>query len=220
MHIDPPRLAGIPAPTESIPVLHAQPMLSRRALLLLLMVAAAAVLGAGVGLWRYFGVGGLTNYAERAVVFGDADLRLPPQLAGNTGRIRVVHFWDPECTTCNKETDAHLNYLVQIYRNANIDFYSVRKPGTKGELPSFLSGKLKPLAGIEGMERIPASPSMAIWAADGKLAYAGPYSQGLVCSSANSFVEPILDRLVAGEHVEPMPMLAVGCYCPWSTEKK
>ncbi|WP_059415259.1 DUF6436 domain-containing protein [Cupriavidus basilensis] len=194
----------------------ALPFLRRRAVVVFLCVAVAILTATGAGLWRYFGVGGLRTYADRAVVFGDADLRLPPELAGNTGRIRVVHFWDPDCTTCNKETDAHLNYLMQMYRNARVDFYSVQKPGTHGVLAPFLQGKLRPLARIEGMERLPASPSMAIWAADGRLAYAGPYSQGLVCSSANSFVEPILDKLVAGQRVEPFSMLAVGCYCPWS----
>jgi hypothetical protein len=192
------------------------PLLRRRPAVLFLGVAVCILIGTGVALWRYFGVGGLTSYSNQAVLFLDSDLRLPPDLAGNTGRIRVVHFWDPDCTTCNEETDAHLNYLITMFRGAKIDFYSVRKPGTHGELPPFLRDKLKPRPGIEGMDRIPASPAIAIWAADGKLAYAGPYSQGLVCSSANSFVEPILNRLVAGEHVEPFAAVAVGCYCPWS----
>ena len=194
------------------------PFLRRRPVVLFLCAASAILIATGVGLWRYFGVGGLKNYADKAVLFQDAQLRLPPELAGNTGRIRVVHFWDPECTTCNENTDAHLNYLIAMFKGANIDFYSVQKPGTRGQLPAFLRGKLKPLSHIDGMERIPASPSMAIWGPDGKLAYAGPYSQGLVCSSTNSFVEPILDKLVAGQHVEPFPTtVAVGCYCPWST---
>jgi hypothetical protein len=199
------------APQPTIPLLRRPPVV------LFLCAAACILIGIGIGLWRYFGVGGVTSYSNQAVLFTDADLRLPPDLAGNTGRIRVVHFWDPDCTTCNENTDAHLNYLVTMFRGANIDFYSVRKPGTHGQLPAFLQGKLKPLPGIEGMERIPASPAIAIWSADGKLAYAGPYSEGLVCSSANSFVEPILNRLVAGEHIEPSPIVAVGCYCPWNT---
>lgn len=193
----------------------APPLLRRRPVVLFLCVAVCILLGTGIALWQYFGVGGLTSYSNQPVLFLDAELHLPPGLAGNTGRIRVVHFWNPDCA-CNKETDAHLNYLIAMFRGANIDFYSVRKPGTRGDLPAFLRGKLKPLAGIEGMDRIPASPAIAIWAADGKLAYAGPYSQGLVCSSANSFVEPILNRLVAGEQVEPFATVAVGCYCPWS----
>jgi hypothetical protein len=192
------------------------PLLRRRPVVLFLCVALCILLGTGVALWQYFGISRLSNYSNQAVLFSDANLRLPPDIAGNTGRIRVVSFWDPDCTTCNNNTDAHLNYLIAMFRGANIDFYSVRKPGTHGQLPAFLRGKLKPLPGIEGMERIPASPAIAIWGPDGKLAYAGPYSQGLVCSSENSFVEPILNRLVAGEHVEPFPMVAVGCYCPWS----
>ncbi|MBB5417425.1 hypothetical protein OKW33_003562 [Paraburkholderia atlantica] len=193
------------------------PPLRRLPIVLFLFAAVCILIGTGVALWRYFGVSGLTNYSNKAVLFLDSDLQLPPELAGNTGRIRVVHFWNPDCNTCNKETDAHLNYLITMFRGAKMDFYSVRKPGTQGELPAFLQGKLKPLSGIEGMDRIPASPAIAIWAADGKLAYAGPYSEGLVCSSANSFVEPILNRLLAGEHIEPFATVAVGCYCPWSS---
>ncbi|MGF6447669.1 hypothetical protein QF001_004541 [Paraburkholderia youngii] len=195
------------------------PLLRRRPVILFLCAAVCILVGTGVALWRYFGVGGVTSYSNQAVLFLDSDLRLPPDLAGNTGRIRVVHFWDPDCASCNENTDAHLNYLITMFRGADIDFYSVRKPGTHGQLPAFLRGKLKPLPGIEGMERIPASPAIAIWAADGKLAYAGPYSAGLVCSSNNSFVEPILDKLVAGAHVEPAPMVAVGCYCPWNAAR-
>ncbi|MEX3985358.1 DUF6436 domain-containing protein [Paraburkholderia sp. EG287A] len=195
------------------------PLLRRRPIIFFLCASLCILIGIGVALWLSFGVGGVASYSNQAVLFLDSDLRLPPDLAGNTGRIRVVHFWDPDCNTCNENTYAHLNYLITMFGGENIDFYSVRKPGTHGQLPAFLRGKLKPLPGIEGMERIPASPAIAIWAADGKLAYAGPYSAGLVCSSSNSFVEPILNRLVAGAHVEPAPMVADGCYCPWNTAR-
>ncbi|QEI09258.1 thiol-disulfide isomerase [Pigmentiphaga aceris] len=171
---------------------------------------------AAIALWQYFGMGGQRAFSEKAVVFGDADLRLPAALAGATGRIRLVHFWDPECSTCNRETSAHLSYLISMYRRANIDFYSVRKPGTTGELPAFLQGKLQALDAIDGMASIPASPFVAIWDAEGRLAFAGPYSLGVVCTSANSFVEPIIDKLVAGETTEPFGLLAIGCYCPWA----
>lgn len=181
-----------------------------------LLGAALTVLAGGAALWRYFSVGGLSDYAERAVIFDDAGLRLPPGLAGPTGRIRVVHFWDPACARCNRETDAHLNYLVQMYQRRAVDFYHVQRPGTQDRLAAFLDSKLQPLPAIEGMARLPASPSVAVWGRDGKLAYAGPYSEGLVCTSANSFVEPVLDKLIAGERVEPMGMAAIGCYCPWS----
>ncbi|MEJ2801074.1 DUF6436 domain-containing protein [Comamonadaceae bacterium PP-2] len=178
-------------------------------------MAGLVASSAAFALWNYFGAGGLQDYAEQAVVFDDASLRLPAELAGNTGRIRLVHFWDPECVSCNRETAAHLNYLIDMYRRRGIDFYSVRKPGTHGDLPGFLAGKTRPLVAIEGMDKLPASPAVALWDRQGRLAYAGPYSPGLVCSSANSFVEPLIDRLVEGQTIEPIGMLAVGCYCRW-----
>ena len=174
-----------------------------------------AIFSTGVALWNYFGFSEVGSFSEQAIVFDDSHLQLPSNLAGPTGRIRMVHFWDPACKVCNRETGAHLSYLISMYRRANIDFYSVRKPGTTGELPDFLRDKLTPLEGIHGMHEIPASPSVAIWDSKGHLAYAGPYSLGMVCTSANSFVEPIIDKLVAGEEVKPFGMLAVGCYCPW-----
>ncbi len=60
---------------------------------------------------------------------------------------------------------------------------------------------------------------MAIWNAQGELAYFGPYSEGAVCTSGNSFIEPILDALVQGRQVNATHTLAVGCYCPWDETK-
>lgn len=182
-----------------------------------LWIAAGCVLMAGIAiaLWQYFGFSEQATFAEQAIVFDDTQLKLPPELAGANGRIRVVHFWDPACKVCNRETGAHLSYLISMYRRANIDFYAVRRPGTTGELPEYLRGRLTELPTIEGAEHIPASPAVAIWDRQGHLAYAGPYSIGMVCNSANSFVEPILDKLVDGQTVRPRGLLAVGCYCPW-----
>ncbi len=184
-------------------------------------IAAACVFMAcvAVAVWQYFGLSDQASFAEQAIVFDDTQLQLPPELAGATGRIRVVHFWDPACTVCNRETGAHLSYLISMYRRAGIDFYAVRKPGTQGELPDYLQGRLKALPTIHGAEHIPASPAVAIWDRHGHLAYAGPYSIGMVCNSANSFVEPILDKLVAGHTVRPRGLLAVGCYCPWQRKQ-
>lgn len=191
------------------------PATAPRRLRLLIAAACLFMAGTGVALWQYFGFSDQASFAEQAIVFDDAQLQLPPQLAGATGRIRVVHFWDPACTVCNRETGAHLRYLTTMYRRAGIDFYAVRRPGSTGELPDYLKGRLQELPTLTGVEQIPASPAVAIWDREGHLAYAGPYSIGMVCNSANSFVEPILDRLVAGQTVRPRGLLAVGCYCRW-----
>ena len=188
----------------------------RPGLIAFLTLCGIALAGLGVWMWDYFGFSQQSTFAETTAVFGETDLRLPADIAGPTGRIRVVHFWDPSCSVCNRETGAHLSYLISMYRRVQIDFYSVRKPGTTGELPEYLSRRMQPLERIEGMEMLPASPAVGIWDRDGKLTYIGPYSFGMVCTSANSFVEPILDALVDGRPAPPRQgMLAVGCYCPW-----
>ncbi|TBU98547.1 DUF6436 domain-containing protein [Stutzerimonas kirkiae] len=179
------------------------------ALILLILLAITLI-------WWRTGAAYLRPYSEQAVFFHGETLRLPPELAG-PGPIRVVHFWDPACKRCNKEPDAHLRYLIGIYRFAGIEFYSVQRPGSSGELAPFLQGHMKALPAIEGMEALPASPALAIWDKDGELAYAGPYSEGLVCNSSNSFVEPVLDALTSGRKLSLSSNLAVGCYCDWGT---
>ncbi|MNN02693.1 hypothetical protein D3C81_1153610 [compost metagenome] len=96
-----------------------------------------------------------------------------------------------------------------------MEFFEARKPGSRGQLPETLKA-LRPLATLPGAERLPASPAVGIWDAQGRLAYFGPYSEGATCTSSNSFIEPILEALVAGRKVEATHTLAVGCYCPWA----
>lgn len=191
---------------------------SKRFLLILCLLALAIMLAIGGWVWARFGVAYLRPFSDQeqqAVFFQGGGLKLPAELAG-PGKIRVVHFWDPQCP-CHKETDAHLNYLISLYRFSGVEFYSVQKPGSVGEMLPFLRGKLTPLESLEGMESIPASPAIAIWDQQGRLAYAGPYSEGLVCNSSNSFVEPILDALSANRSVSAANTMAVGCYCDWQS---
>jgi hypothetical protein len=95
-----------------------------------------------------------------------------------------------------------------------VEFFAVQKPGSHGQLPGNLN-RLKPIDVLPGSEQIPASPAVAIWDRAGKLAYFGPYSEGLTCNSSNSFIEPILQALNEGRKVSATHTLAVGCYCPW-----
>ncbi|WP_437881327.1 DUF6436 domain-containing protein [Pseudomonas sp. LRF_L74] len=192
-------------------------MPSRRLLLILSLLVVGSLLIVGGWIWSRFGVAYLRPYSEQAVFFQGSGLKLPKELAG-PGPIRVVHFWDPQCP-CHQETDAHLNYLIGLYRFSSVEFYSVQKPGSEGEMSPYLKGKLKPLDTLEGMESIPASPAIAIWDKNGQLAYAGPYSEGLVCNSSNSFVEPVLDALALDRHVSAANTMAVGCYCDWADRK-
>ncbi|KII34407.1 thiol-disulfide isomerase [Pseudomonas fluorescens] len=157
----------------------------------------------------------LRAFSSHTAVFSGDPLRLPDTLAG-PGAIRLVHFWDPACP-CNVGNQQHLGELVEEYGPQGVEFYSVQKPGSHGQLPSTLSN-LKTITVLPGSEQIPASPAVAIWDRNGKLAYFGPYSEGLTCNSSNSFIEPILQALNEGREVSATHTLAVGCYCAWPVD--
>ena len=179
------------------------------------LLASLLVLICAVVLWYaydWFQGRYLRAFSEHTAVFSGDPLQLPAELAG-PGAIRLVHFWDPACP-CNVGNQQHLAELIETYGPRGVDFYSVQKPGSHGQLPATL-GRLKPLDSLPGAEQIPASPAVAIWDRNGKLAYFGPYSEGLTCNSSNSFIEPILQALESDRQINATHTLAVGCYCPW-----
>ncbi len=152
-------------------------------------------------------------FNENTVVFDAKSLQLPAELAGG-GKIRGVHLWDPPCP-CNVGNQQHLTELLHRFAG-RVNFYVWQKPGSRGHLPEGLNG-LQPLSSLPGAEQLPASPAVAIWDTHGQLAYFGPYSEGAVCSSDNSFIEPVLEALLDGRTVNSPGGLAVGCYCPWKS---
>lgn len=178
---------------------------------LLVLVAAAALWS----LYQWYQARYIRPFSETTVLFDAAGLRLPAGLAG-PGAIRVVHLWDPPCP-CNVGNQQHLAELVQRFAGQGVSFHVWQKPGSRGQLPDSLKA-LQPLAELPGAERLPASPAVAIWDRDGKLAYVGPYSEGATCTSSNSFIEPVLEALLAGRPVHSTGSLAVGCYCPWNDD--
>ena len=166
------------------------------------------------GLYWWYKSRYIRPYNENATVLFDAgSLRLPAAIAGK-GRLRLVHFWDPPCP-CNVGNQQHLAELIERF-GKDVDFYVWQRPGSHGKLPERLQG-LKPLPELPGAEHLPASPAVAVWNQDGQLAYIGPYSEGAICTSSNSFIEPVLEALLAGRPVQSTGSLAVGCYCPWSS---
>ncbi len=151
---------------------------------------------------------------ERTALFSGDALALPAPLSG-AGPIRVVHFRDPACP-CNAGNQQHLADLLQRFAPQGVAFYLVEKPGSRGRLPEQLDG-LQRLDSLPGAQQLPASPAVGIWDTRGELVYVGPYSEGAVCSSSNSFIEPILEAVLAGRPVKATHSLAVGCFCDWAT---
>ena len=154
----------------------------------------------------------LRSFSDQTALFYGETLRLPAEMAG-PGPIRLVHFWDPACP-CNIGNQQHLADLIERFGSQGVAFYSVQKPGSKGQLPSTLDALL-PLSALPGSGQLPASPAVAVWDRSGQLAYFGPYSEGATCTSSNSFIEPILDALIDGRPVNASNTLAVGCFCDW-----
>lgn len=180
--------------------------------ILICLIAALWLLAMLAALW-WFQSRYIRPFDERPVVFNGADLRLPDALLGS-GRIHLVHFWDPACP-CNAGNQAHLAELMARYDSLGVDFHGVQKPGSDGRLPESLAS-LRPLSSLPGSGQLPSSPAVAIWDRDGQLAYFGPYSAGLTCNSSNSFIEPVLKAVLAGRRVANTNALAVGCFCDWT----
>ncbi|VXC95810.1 conserved hypothetical protein [Pseudomonas sp. 8Z] len=189
------------------------PRPSRTTWIALLLTALCAV--ALFVAYRWFEARYLRTFDERAAVFSGVELRLPDELAG-PGPIRLVHFWDPACP-CNVGNQQHLAELIAAYSPMGVAFYAVQRSGSKGSLSAEL-GALQTLETLPGSDSIPASPAVAIWDRQGHLAYFGPYSEGLVCNSSNSFIEPILEALAAERRVNASNTLAVGCFCDWQRQ--
>ncbi|WP_447588244.1 DUF6436 domain-containing protein [Aquipseudomonas campi] len=180
---------------------------------LLIFLFAALWLGAMLAAYWWFQVRYIRPFDARTQLFSGAELRLPAELSG-PGAIRVVHFWDPACP-CNVGNQQHLAELLATYVPKGVQFYAVQKAGSHGQLPATLRA-LQPLSALPGSADLPASPAVAIWDREGRLAYFGPYSEGALCTSANSFIEPILEALSAGRPVRADSTLAVGCFCDWA----
>ncbi|AIR88646.1 thiol-disulfide isomerase [Pseudomonas cremoricolorata] len=188
---------------------------SRSTLMLVLLV----LFGAAVAWFAYerFQARYLRPFDHQATLFDGRQLQLPAEIAG-PGAIRVVHFWDPSCP-CNVGNQQHLSELVQRFAGPEVQFHTVRKPGSHGQLPQPLAD-LPELPALPGSAQLPASPAVAIWDRQGTLVYFGPWSEGAVCNASNSFVEPIIQALRAGRTVTATNTLAVGCYCPWSAAEE
>ncbi|GAA6151501.1 DUF6436 domain-containing protein [Pseudoteredinibacter isoporae] len=116
-------------------------------------------------------------------------------LAISNGQITVQQFIDPDCP-CNRYVREHREELQARYSSQSIRFELLT--------PSSLTAAA-----------VPSSPAVAIWDRDGRLAYFGPYSNGVICNAKTSFIEPVLNQLKTGENPQINNTAGVGCFCPW-----
>lgn len=100
---------------------------------------------------------------------------------------------DSECG-CSKRSADHVEQLTSLANTYDV--------------------KVKVLdAAKMSKELLPNRPGAVLVDSAGELAYAGPLSEGVACSSSNGFVELVMNNLQAGFNSRLTVTQAQGCYC-------
>ncbi|MAD01259.1 thiol-disulfide isomerase [Pseudomonas abyssi] len=172
----------------------------------LLVSLALLVWVAGLG-WAYWWFEGRYIKSFERPVFFQAEQVAPPFAPG---QVQVVHVWQSNCP-CSAGHEAYVEEMTRRFAEQGVRFARSGQYPTSG-MPAGLSNlPYWPIP--QAWSGWPGAPSIAIWAADGSLAYVGPYSDGAHCSADSSFVEPVVQALLAGRKVNITRQDAVACLC-------
>lgn len=156
-----------------------------QAFILIAILGSIAIFGLWQFEWRWLGM------FDNSLAQFDGEHLTPSA----KGRVTVQQFRDPSCP-CNRYVRKHTQELEAQFRPQGVNFEVV-----------------DPV--INGSVNIPSSPAVAIWTAQGELAYFGPYSNGVICNSNTSLIEPVLHQINAGDNPSITNTAGVGCFCPW-----
>lgn len=121
-----------------------------------------------------------------------------PRLVESNGSMQVVHFVDDACP-CSKFSKPHISDIEDQWSSQGVRFQTIRASG-QGDLKS------------EFFSLVSASPSVAVWDADGELAYFGPYTSGVFCGEGEDLVSQVLNSSYKGQWTNQE---YVGCFCQW-----
>ncbi|ROZ83051.1 thiol-disulfide isomerase [Pseudomonas neustonica] len=174
----------------------------RRGLTLLLLLIWLAVL-----VWAYwwFEARYVKSFERPAFFQGEA---VSPPFA--PGHVQVVHVWQSGCP-CSAGHEAYVDEMTQRFAQQGVEFARSGQRSTDGLTDGL---KVLPYWPIpELWANWPGAPAIAIWDAEGQLAYVGPYSDGAHCTTDSSFVEPVVQALLAGRKVAITRQDAVACLC-------
>ncbi len=126
------------------------------------------------------------------------------------GKVQVLHVWQPGCP-CNGGHEAYLDNMTERFTQQGVLFARAGPSDVEG-LPGVLK-KLPYWPIPTEWKNWPGAPSVAIWDAQGNLAYVGPYSDGAHCNRDSSFIEPVIKTLLAGRPVSIVTQDTVACLC-------
>ncbi|WP_394190048.1 DUF6436 domain-containing protein [Pseudoalteromonas atlantica] len=111
----------------------------------------------------------------------------------NPGDATLTIVIDSECG-CSKRSTEHVKQLASL-----ADSYDVK-------VTVLDAAKMS-------KELLPNVPGAVLVDSTGELAYAGPLSEGIACSSSSGFVELVMNNLQAGFNSNLTVTQAQGCYC-------
>lgn len=157
--------------------------------------------------WAFWWYEGQYLKAFERPAFFSAEAVTPPFAPG---QVQVLHVWQAGCP-CNGGHQAYVDEMTQRFSAQGVQF------ARSGQRPAdALPEQLKALAFWpipETWSNWPGAPAVAIWDAQGALAYVGPYSDGAHCSQDSSFIEPVITALLAGRQVRILNQDTVSCLC-------
>ncbi|MDH5654991.1 MAG: DUF6436 domain-containing protein [Spirochaetia bacterium] len=157
-----------------------------------------------------FSEGAGQNFYEETLVRNFKNPAVKNFVKGFSADVLVIHYIDERCL-CSKFTRSHVESLKNQYKNKNIVFIDALTYRTESISRENLAREIKD---VLKLDHLPATPAVAVFSGEGSLAYFGPYSDDAVCgSSGNSFAESSINRVLSGNKITDINMLAFGCFC-------
>lgn len=145
---------------------------------------------------------------------GSAALSVSASL-GTASRATVVHLRDPACP-CTGAADEHFEALVKRHGNDGVVFAVADAPGAS-PLPIRGLEQLSRLSTVDARRLwrdLPSAPAVAVFDADGRPVYLGPYADAARCgASRGGAADAALAAALDARGTPPIPLLAMGCFC-------
>lgn len=171
-----------------------------------LTLSLLAVWAAGL-VWAFWWFEGrYVKVFERPAYF-HAEAVAPPF---EPGQVQVVHVWQSGCP-CNGGHQVYVSEMTRRFGQEGVQFARSGQAAAENLPAALVDLPFWPIP--EEWADWPGAPSIAIWDAQGGLAYVGPYSDGAHCSRESSFVEPVIRALLAGRPVNITVQDTVSCLC-------
>ena len=172
---------------------------------LVVILMLAAWLAGLVWAWTWYESRYVRTFERPAFFEG-----LPVAPPYEAGQVQVLHVWQAGCP-CNGGHQAYINEMTERFTKDGVLFARSGQPESDSLPRALREMPYWPMPAA--WAAWPGAPAVAIWGADGRLAYVGPYSDGASCTEENSFVEPVLRALLAGRDVDITRQDTVSCLC-------